>query len=193
MEARRRVVPVLVLQLIAVLAAAQAPSASPTPSPSPTPTVPAAFASPRATMTTFLESFYAEEGPRLERAVECLDLSELPLEARALKGRELAVKLKEVIDRTRFVVLEEIPDHREGPPYVFLRSGVGEVEIARAGDGRWLFTADTVTGLDELYRATEGEEVVKGVGQRAPEAVSPAMWLRSLVPESHGLEESGQP
>ena len=40
-------------------------------------TVPLAYRSARATMDTFLSAFYLENGPDLQRAASCLDLSRL--------------------------------------------------------------------------------------------------------------------
>ena len=59
-----------------------------TPAVEATPAVTAEHASPRATLTTFLEAFY-EDPVDLDRAAGCLDLGELPSEIRGIKGREL--------------------------------------------------------------------------------------------------------
>ena len=59
-----------------------------TPAAEATPVVTAEHASPRATLTTFLEAFY-EDPADLDRAAGCLDLGELPSEIRGIKGREL--------------------------------------------------------------------------------------------------------
>jgi len=134
-------------------------------------------------MQSFLEAFYADDEPRLDAAVACMDLSGVPAELRTGRGRELAVELKHVLDRTRYVRFEEIPDRNEGPPYVFLRTPDGEVVVARQPDGRWLFTADTVASIDELHRATRGREVVEGVQRQAPDAVTISMRLREAIPD----------
>jgi MscS family membrane protein len=146
--------------------------------------VPSAHASARATMRTFLEAFYVDGEPDLATAAACLDLSGLPAEVRQLKGRELASTLKQVLDRSRLVRFEEIPDDPEGPPYVFLRRGEGEVVIERTAGGEWLFNSSTVSSLDDLHRALEGREVVEGVERQGPEAVSLGTWLRGLMPPS---------
>jgi MscS family membrane protein len=132
-------------------------------------------------MMSFLEAFYEEDG--IERTVAALDLSEVPESLRAVKGPELAVQLKEVLDRTRLIDPEEIPDDPEAGRYVFLSHPAGEVAIDRAPSGEWLFTARTVAAVPDLYRALEGEEVVEGV-KRASTAVSPGLWLRSKMPDS---------
>lgn len=144
--------------------------------------VSAAHTSPRATMRTFLEAFYVDGGPELATAAACLDLATLPAEVRQLKGRELAGTLKQVIDRSRLVRFEEIPGDSQGPPYVFLRRNEGEIVIDRTESGEWLFTGATVAGLDNLYRALEGRDVVEGVEREAPSAVSLATRLRGAMP-----------
>jgi MscS family membrane protein len=167
--------------MIAAVAAAEQPAATPLPT---SPSVPPEHVSARATMRSFLEAFYAEPGPDLERAVACLDLSELPVEVRGLKGRELAVRIKEVVDRTRLVDFDEIPDAREGPPYVFLRQSEGEVVIDRKESGEWLFSSATVATVEKLHRVLEQRGVVAGVERQAPGAVSTGMWLRDRMPNA---------
>ena len=146
--------------------------------------VPPALASPRATMRTFLAAFYVDGTPDFTAAAACFDLSQLPAELRQLKGRELAGKLKQVIDRSRYVRFEDIPDDSLGPPYVFLRRGEGEIVIGRTASGEWLFTEATVADLDDLHRTLEGRDVVEGVGKQAPTAVSFATRLRGVMPSA---------
>jgi len=189
---RRALGPILLAA--ALLAPLQAPLVGQAPTPqeggtaeAPAPPVPARervppeHRSPRATMMSFLEAFYEEDG--IDRAVVALDLSEVPESLLGVKGPELAVQLKEVLDRTRLIDPEEIPDDPGAGRYVFLSHPAGEVAIDRSPGGEWLFTAETVAAIPDLYRAFEGEEVVEGV-RRASTAVSPGLWLRSKVPAS---------
>ena len=178
-RALRRGSALVVLVLAAAGASAQGPGSG-TGSPATTSAVPQ---SARQAMRAFLEAFYREDGPDLDAAVECMDLSELPSEARAVRGRELAVELKDVIDRTRLVDFERIPDAPDGPPFVFLRRTEGEVVIAPIPDRGWLFTADTVRSLDALTRALASKRVVEGV-EPVSRALTPATWVRSVVPEA---------
>ena len=164
--------------------AVTATPAEPTPPPAEaTPAVVAGHASPRATLRTFLEAFY-EDPVDLNRAAGCLDLGNLPSEIRGMKGRELAAELKNVLDRTVYVDLGEVPDTADGPPYIVLRGAEGEIALARSDYGEWLFTAATVASLDALHAAVRDQAVVAGVGRTAPEAVTPGTWLRSQVPEA---------
>ena len=153
-----------------------------TPSAAPAP-VPAAHRSPRATMETFLEAFYVEGGPDLNLAASCLDLSELSPAVRSLQGRELAGMLKRVVDRTRLVDLESIPVDPPGGSWVFERYDSGSVVIARTESGRWLFSRETVGSLWEIHDEVADREVVSGLEARH-DVLTPAMWVRSKVPET---------
>lgn len=163
------------------------PPTTEAPAPAPAP-VPPELASPRATMRTFLGGMErASRGERrgLARAASCLDLSGVNEVLRAKKGEELAIELKQVIDRVRFVVYDELPDAPTGDPYVFHRDlqGRGDVVIARQPDGRWLFTAETVAALPDLVRALEGRAAVAGATD-VPFHLAPSLWLRQHVPAS---------
>ncbi len=156
---------------------------TPVPDMTPAVVVAAEHHSPRATLSTFLEAFY-EETVDLEQAAGCLDLGNLPSEIRGIKGRELAAELKDVLDRTVFVDLEEVPDEASGPPYIVLRGAEGEVALARSASGEWLFSAATIASLDALHAAVKDRGVVAGVDRLAPEAVTPGTWLRAQVPDT---------
>jgi len=147
-----------------------------------TPVATAEHASPRATLTTFLEAFY-EDPADLDRAAGCLDLGVLPSEIRGIKGRELAAELKNVLDRTVYIDLEEVPDAADGSPYIVMRGAEGEVALERSFSGEWLFSAPTVASLDDLHAAVKDRAVVAGVGRTAPDAVTPGTWMQSHVPE----------
>jgi MscS family membrane protein len=148
--------------------------------------VPAERRSARATIRTFLTAVAdaARDGTasRLDDAAACLDLSSLPGIDESTR-RQLAVDLKEVIDRTRFVEYGEVPSDPQGPPWVFLRDAHGEIVIARQGSGEWLFTRKTVESIPALVRATRDRERVEGVAE-SPSFLTPAAWVRGHVPRS---------
>lgn len=143
--------------------------------------VPREHRTPRATMMTFLGAFYEDDG--MQQAVDTLDLSDVPEAVRSVKGPELAVQLKEVLDRTRRIEPDEIPDDPSAPPYVFLTHEAGRVVIDRQPDGEWLFSAETVADVPGLFRALEEQDVVEGV-RPASHALSPGLWMRSKMPRS---------
>lgn len=179
----RRVTVVVVLAALTVWAAGGVAAQETTPDPEPTRPVPAERGSARASMTTFLESFY-DEPPDLARAASCLDMSDLAPEVRAVMGRELAATLKDTLDRTIVVDLEDLPKEPDAPPYAVLMVPEGEIVLAPTADGEWLFSRRTVASIDALHERVEGRPVLAGVGRPAPEAVSPASRIRSLVPAS---------
>ncbi len=141
--------------------------------------VPAAHRTPRATMMSFLRAFYGER--RIEQAVAALDLSAVPESLRSLEGPELAVQLKDVLDRTARIDPEDLPDVPDAAPYRVLERPEGAVVLDRGPNGEWRFTAATVAAVPELYRALQGQAVVAGV-EEAPVDLSPGLWLRSKMP-----------
>lgn len=149
--------------------------------------VPQERRSARATMRTFLDSAVAAaksgDASLLDAAAACLDLSEVPPGLRGPTGRDLAIKLKEVIDRIRFVVYEQVSDNPKGEPWVFHSEPAiaADIVIAPNADGEWLFTVETVRRIEDLYRYFEPKAKVDGVGGSGLE-MSPTLWLRSQMP-----------
>ncbi len=150
-------------------------------------TVPQERRSPRATMRTFLDSAVAAaksgDAGLLDDAAACLDLTDVPAGLKESVGRDLAIKLKEVIDRIRFVVYANVPDDPKGPPWVFHSepSLAADIIVAPNANGEWLFTAATVSRIEDLYRHFEVKPKVAGVGGSGLE-ISPTLWLRSKMP-----------
>lgn len=75
---------------------------------------PSAFRSPYALLHTFREAI---KNGDLDTAATCLDLADVPDPARRIVGRGLALKLSEVLDRTVFVILQDVPDTSVGVPW----------------------------------------------------------------------------
>lgn len=149
----------------------------------PSPSVPEAHRSARATMRSFLAAFdpAIEGGVQLDEATACLDLSDLPPSLAGNQGGNLATQLKDVIDRTVYVVFEEIPDDPQGEPFVFLDHAEGRIVIAPNDQGEWLFSPATVATIPELWQATQTQELVEGVTE-APRTLP--LWLRAQMPEA---------
>ena len=142
------------------------------------------FASPRATMLTFINSVAA--GDRAA-AAQCLDLGKLPAATRAETGQDLATKLMYAMDRIERVIIQDISDDPAGKKYQWFVSGVGRIELARLEEGEhvgeWRFTAATVRTIEALFEAYEGKPLAAGLEQKRIRFVhDPAMWLRERVP-----------
>lgn len=171
--------------------AAQEPPQPAEPAQEPPPPVPPEYASARATIRTFLQAFdpqYRRQGvDPLEVAASCLDLSGIPVEARGVRGPELADDLKEILDRTALIDFDEIPDDPDGAPFAIdvhpPESGhPGKVTLAPAAGGRWLFTRETVAEIPHLLAAVGEREIVEGAVTEGPKPFS--KWIREQVPES---------
>ncbi len=146
--------------------------------------VPPERTSARATMRTFLYAFDTEQEARdpLAVAAGCLDLSEIHAALRASQGRELAIQLKRILDKTELIELDAISDQPQAPPWRLDVHGQGEVVLAPDDRGEWRFDAATVAAIPDLRQAVRGLETVEGVIQ--VETLTPGAWLRSQMPES---------
>ena len=132
---------------------------------SPARQVPESLSSPRATMASFLHAMNdIKRGmpERLSDAVTTLDLSDVNPLVRKERGNDLAWMLLEVLDRTRVIDLERIPDRTAGKPYLFQRYNNGVVRISRVGDGRWLFDRETIRKLPLILDELSQKGRVKG-------------------------------
>lgn len=145
------------------------------------PLKPADTSSPRATLTSFIDScneifemiLAVEQGKRrdpefapvVKRILDCLDLSELAEYSREAAGGETAVHLKEVLDRVELPAGEEIPDAQAlqaaggpGESYTW-RIPNTRITIARVQEGtrrgEYLFSPETVGRAREFYQAAE--------------------------------------
>ncbi len=151
--------------------------------------VPADFRSPYAMFHTFIDAFKKGD---LDTAARCLDLGDVPDPARSPVGRVTAVKLKEVLDRSVFIIFQDLPDSSVGVPLAALVHHEGRItaerQVAGVRKGQWLFNRATVRSLDRLYDVFESKPVVPelvatGRPDRDPSfGESPALWLRHQVP-----------
>ncbi len=175
-----------------------------------TPLTPPNRSSPRATLQTFVDSLdafyerFRSEPPspqsragnrRLGKiAVGCLDLGEIAPSLMESEGREVAVQLKEVLDRMPRPAWEEIPDTDAVSEQKLTRWRLPGTEITialiaegpRAGD--WLFTADTVQRSTEFYHAVAqlpyaphaGSPGLHEVYVHSPGWMIPERWIVGL-------------
>jgi MscS family membrane protein len=153
--------------------------------------VPSEFRSPYAAFRTFIDAFKKDE---LDVAAKCLDLTDIPDPARRIVGRGLAFKLKEVLDRSVFVIFQDIPDSSVGVPLEALVHQEGRIAVERQVDGKrkgqWLFNRATVRSVDRLYEAFESKPLVPdliatGLTTRDPSfGLASGLWLRQRIPDS---------
>lgn len=149
------------------------------------------LSSPRATFDTFLTAMgdvAKGDEAAWDDAVTCLDLSGYPQTVREDVGRKLALDLKTYLDKTEYVQLEELPTELERDVYVWRRSRIGDISLARQPDDSWLFSKSTVEILDDLEQSVRGKDVVEGVTAPPPPATF-ADTIRSRIPSR--LSERG--
>jgi MscS family membrane protein len=123
--------------------------------------------SPRATLTTFLDSIdrawelYSAGDPGFDEpfrdARECLDLSQIPPLVFQEVSAESALVLKEVLDRIELPVAEQIPDAAAVSELGISRWTIPHTEITLVhtleGErkGEWLFSSRTVARAEEYF------------------------------------------
>jgi MscS family membrane protein len=155
--------------------------------------VPAARRTPRATMTTFLEAMQPDVR-KLEEAIKCLDPAGQDPDAWSVRGKDLAVKLKNVMDKIKLAVLTEIPDTPDGPAYAWYTSETGNIVIGRITEGtdpkgndlkgEWRFTPETLNTLDALYLAFEDQPIVSQLAQAGiEEELTFGLWIQRRMPQ----------
>lgn len=175
-----------------------------------TPLKPVDRSSPRATLQAFVESldkFYTgfhgqpvstEDRVALRRlganAIGCLDLSKIAPSLVESEGREVAVHLKEVLDRVPQPTWEEIPDAEtvEADGLTHWRLPGTEIILAAATEGpkagQWLFTADTVGRAAAFYHSVAhlpylphaGSPGLYDVYVHSPGWMIPEAWIHAL-------------
>ena len=171
------------------LTGAFAQDAPPAP-PAPPPAEAAAAAGPDSPRSLFEEFLRAvndatkrERPERMKDAVALLDLSEIPEDERAEAGRRAALLLKDVLDFHGKVDVSAIPAAPDLGARVTwtLRTTVGPVTAA-AVDGRWFFTADTVSRAEAMREAFAATGAVRyeifSLQKYVPSALKgSALWL----------------
>lgn len=119
---------------------------------------------------------------RIGDALSTLDLSAINTIVRRERGEDLAWTLLEVLDRTRIIVLEEIPETTEGNPYVVADYFIGKVSISRVADGRWLFDRETVAKLPQILDKLAKQRRLKG-GEQDEVHLPLHIRMREAIPE----------
>jgi MscS family membrane protein len=156
------------------------------PVPEAVPAVPETLGSPRATMGTFLQAMNdikRGDPGQIDTALSTLDLSEVNPLVRQERGTDLAWMLLEVMDRTRLVVLQEVPDAPAGSSWLFQQYHRGAVHISRQSDGRWLFDSRTLARLPDIVEEVSNLRRVVGEGEES-EYVPLHLRLRRELPQT---------
>ncbi len=115
--------------------------------------VDARFRSPRATLRTFLAAIMlAPDFPaKIEDAIACIDLSDMPEDVREREAGRLAYGLDTIL-RSIGVFTPIVPDHLDADQYYIARDDKHHVVLERQDDGRWVFDKDTVGELARMLR-----------------------------------------
>ena len=106
---------------------------------------------PEATMRSFLADAARRD---FTAAARCLDLRDVPLKLRAVRGPEMARKLAFVIQRCGFVFPQEIISDPDGWRFIWHSNHRGRIMLdrVRQNDDKdaWLFSRGTLLNLDAL-------------------------------------------
>ena len=115
--------------------------------------VPLSLLNPRVTMQTFSEAMQAVskgDKKQLDKAISTLDLSNIASVIEKEKGKELAHSLYLVIERSKQIILTDIPEVPRTEEYVFGTYSQGTVKITKQFDGRWLFSKDSLSAVPDI-------------------------------------------
>jgi MscS family membrane protein len=151
--------------------------------------IPAGFRSPYAMFRTYVAALKSGD---LDKAAECLDLSDMPGPARRIVGRQIAFKLKEVLDRNVFIIFQDLPDSSVGLPLEAVVHKEGRITAERQSSGKrkgqWLFNRATIASVDRLYDEFESKPLVPELAAlgrltAGPTfGLTPGIWLRQQLP-----------
>ncbi|MBF0470486.1 MAG: mechanosensitive ion channel family protein [Gammaproteobacteria bacterium] len=141
----------------------------------------------RATMNTFLKAFSSQPAD-LKGAVMTLDSSQQEPAVWKNIATRRAVELKGIMDRTRFVVLTEIPNDPSAEDFTWYTGEEGSIVIGRVAEGEyrgeWRFTPETVAGIESFYQAMEGRPLLEELRLRGvTEELTLGMRLERMMPQ----------
>ena len=159
------------------------------------PLTPVKLDSPRDTMRSYMsamsdykrgmETGNRELKNRINDASRCFNLEDFPLVLRDEKGREVAILLKEVIDRVIIVDYQKIPDVNDDPQSPLLRWRLKDTEITilfqESGEhaGEYLFSKDTTYRAREFYNKVKHLPYLSGSGEGA---LYNDPWIEAALP-----------
>ncbi len=117
------------------------------------------LATPRDTLRTFLEEFSNWHSGSRERVLSTINFSDIPDNVVEWEGPINAQYLKRVLDRSGYVVWQEVPNISSSRvPYVHFKHPNGEIVIepvTKEGKTIWQFSPKTIKNVRELHDAIE--------------------------------------
>ena len=148
------------------------------------------FLSARETYGTFSWALFKGD---IDKAVEALDLSEIPAAARSSLGPRLAWKLRYVLDRNKYILPQEVPGQADGRRWLVFRTSTGDmIQVGKRDNDphkdRWLFTPETLKSIEDLFPAAINEPPVPEVAdsfwfREGPEFWEcPSVWMHLRIP-----------
>lgn len=153
---------------------------------------PPEYRSPRATMATFLRALAENDA---NAAARCLDTSRFDESTRGAVGVRLARRLKDVIDRIRPVILQDLPDAPAGERFTFYLGEKGRIELERRDGGerneQWLFSSATVASIDALFKSLEDQAPLAARRPALSFWSDPPRWIRAQMPPELKHELAG--
>jgi len=113
------------------------------------------FASPRATLKTFMTHFDETNKSSLNQVVDGLDQSEMSELSKRYESNRIAGYLKRAMTRVGTPIWQEIPDDMQRPdPYVLFEHPMGSIVLAptqTANGTIWQFTPESLRNIRTLY------------------------------------------
>ncbi len=125
--------------------------------------------SPRDTMRTFIEQIKLWDAGGKAHVIETLNLSHVVPKIREWEAPILAQYIKQVLDRTMYVIYQEIPnDPKSELAYTQYRHPLGNIVIAPFevnGKTRWQFTPETLKKIAILNEAMDNLPLEEGIAE----------------------------
>lgn len=129
-----------------------------------------------------------------EDALQCLDLSQV----KTVRSRELATKLLGILNRLGRVDRRSFPDPGEKTSFTYFpqpnvhhwvvarTNPQGNITLVKTESGHWVFSAQTMAGVDQLYDSLKHLPIRHGVDERR---LNVALWIESYMPASLRTQE----
>lgn len=140
--------------------------------------------SPASTVRHFYSSlarFQKGDDESLDKAIAALDLSKIPEFSIKGQGRNLALRLLAILNRTNFD-MNRLPGSGAVEPVVLRDDEKGHVSLEKIGPN-WKFSQATVDNIPTLYHALKNEKVVRTIFPEAELEASGSV-VRNYVPDA---------